>query len=46
MRIWRSIIAYLQTVPPVDNEVGGENFTPLAKIMLRRELLGKCQWNV
>jgi mono/diheme cytochrome c family protein len=36
-----AIIAYIQTVPPVDNEVGGENFTPLAKIMLAAGVLDK-----
>jgi mono/diheme cytochrome c family protein len=28
-----SIIAYLKTVPPVDNVIRGQNFTPFAKIM-------------
>ena len=29
-----AIIAYLQTLPPVDRTMSGANFTPLAKIML------------
>lgn len=29
-----AIIAYLQTLPPVDHTTNGANFTPLAKIML------------
>jgi hypothetical protein len=35
-----SIIAYLQTLPPVDNEVGGANFTLLAKVMFAAGMLG------
>jgi mono/diheme cytochrome c family protein len=35
-----AVIAYIRTVPPVDNEVGGANFTPLTKIMFAAGLLG------
>lgn len=35
-----TIIAYLQTVPPVDNELDGANFTPLANIMFAAGILG------
>lgn len=34
-----SIIAYLQTVPPVDHVLDGEQFTPLAKILLAAGVL-------
>jgi mono/diheme cytochrome c family protein len=34
-----AIIAYLQTVPPVDKKLRGERFTPLAKIMLAAGLV-------
>ena len=36
-----AIIAYLKTVPPVDRELEGEQFTPLAKIMLAAGMLGE-----
>ena len=36
-----AIIAYLKTVPPVDHQLQGEQFTPLAKILLAAGLLGK-----
>ena len=36
-----AIIAYLQTVPPVDHQLRGERFTPLAKILLAAGLLDK-----
>lgn len=36
-----AIIAYLKTVPPVDHELDGEQFTPLAKILLAAGLLDK-----
>ena len=36
-----AIIAYLKTVPPVDHQLQGERFTPLAKIMLAAGMLGK-----
>jgi mono/diheme cytochrome c family protein len=36
-----SIIAYLQSVPPVDNEVGGAEFTPMAKILFAAGMLGE-----
>ena len=29
-----AIIAYIKTVPPVDHKTSGQQFTPLAKIML------------
>lgn len=35
-----AIIAYLNTVPPVDRQLNGEQFTPLAKIMLSAGMLG------
>lgn len=35
-----SIIAYLQTLPPVDNEVGSANFTPLAKVLFAAGIMG------
>lgn len=34
-----AIIAYLKTVPPVDHQLQGERFTPLAKILLGAGLL-------
>ena len=34
-----SIIAYLKTVPPVDRQLEGEQFTPLAKLLLAAGLL-------
>ena len=36
-----SIIAYLKTVPPVNNQTNGHHFTPLAKILLAAGVLGK-----
>ena len=36
-----AIIAYLKTLPPVDHEMDGEQFTPLAKILLTAGALGK-----
>jgi mono/diheme cytochrome c family protein len=36
-----AIVAYLKTVPPVDHQLQGERFTPLAKILLAVGLLGK-----
>ncbi len=36
-----AIIAYVKSVPPVDHVTHGENFTPLAKIMLAAGMLGK-----
>lgn len=35
------IIAYLKTVPPVDHETGGHQFTPMARILLAAGMLGK-----
>jgi mono/diheme cytochrome c family protein len=35
-----AIIAYLKTVPPVDHQLKGERFTPLAQIMLAAGMLG------
>jgi len=35
-----AIIAYVQSVPPVDHITHGRNFTPLAKIMLAAGMLG------
>jgi len=35
-----AIIAYLKTVPPVDHKTNGQNFTPLAKILLATGVLG------
>jgi mono/diheme cytochrome c family protein len=36
-----AIIAYVQSVPPVDHVTNGRNFTPLAKIMLTAGMLGE-----
>ena len=36
-----AIIAYVKSVPPVDHVTHGQNFTPLAKIMLAAGMLGK-----
>ena len=36
-----AIIAYVKSVPPVDHVTNGDNFTPLAKIMLSAGMLGK-----
>lgn len=36
-----AIIAYLRTVPPVDRQNNGRNFTPVAKVMFGAGLLGK-----
>ena len=36
-----AIIAYVKSVPPVDHVTYGQNFTPLAKIMLAAGMLGK-----
>lgn len=36
-----SIIAYLKTVPPVDHQLDGRYFTPLARILLAAGVLGK-----
>jgi mono/diheme cytochrome c family protein len=35
-----AIIAYLQTLPPVDRQLMGERFSPLAKMMLAAGMLG------
>lgn len=35
-----AIIAYLKTVPPVDHQLDGKRFTPLAKILLAAGTLG------
>ena len=35
-----AIVAYLQTVPSVDHKTNGQNFTPLAKILLGAGVLG------
>ena len=34
-----AIVAYLKTIPPVDRELEGEQFTPLAKILLAAGVL-------
>jgi mono/diheme cytochrome c family protein len=36
-----AIIAYLKTIPPVDHQLQGERFTPLAKMLLAAGLLDK-----
>lgn len=36
-----AIIAYVKSVPPVDHVTNGQNFTPLAKVMLAAGILGK-----
>ena len=36
-----AIIAYVKSAPPVDHVTYGQNFTPLAKIMLAAGMLGK-----
>lgn len=36
-----AVIAYIQSVPPVDHITHGRNFTPLAKIMFAAGMLGK-----
>ncbi|HEX5840645.1 MAG TPA: c-type cytochrome [Anaerolineales bacterium] len=36
-----AIIAYLKTVPPVDRQLNGERFSPLAKILLALGKLGE-----
>lgn len=36
-----AIIAYLKTIPPVDHQLDGRYFTPLAKIMLAAGVLGQ-----
>lgn len=36
-----AIIAYVKSVPPVDHQTNGQNFTPLAKIMLAAGVLGQ-----
>jgi mono/diheme cytochrome c family protein len=36
-----AIIAYVKTVPPVDHTTNGQNFKPLAKILLAAGKLGK-----
>jgi mono/diheme cytochrome c family protein len=36
-----AIIAYLKTIPAVDHEMDGQQFTPLAKIMLAAGVLDK-----
>lgn len=36
-----AIIAYVKSVPPVDHVTHGQNFQPLAKIMLAAGMLGK-----
>ena len=37
-----SIIAYLKTIPPVDNVTNGVNFTPLGKIIIAAGQLGNA----
>ncbi|HET9587333.1 MAG TPA: cytochrome c [Anaerolineales bacterium] len=34
-----AIIAYLKTVPPVDHKMNGQQFTPLAKVLLALKML-------
>lgn len=36
-----AIIAYVKSVPPVDHVTNGQNFTPVAKIMLAAGMFGK-----
>jgi len=36
-----AIIAYVNSVPPVDHKTNGQNFTPLAKILAAAGVLGK-----
>ncbi len=36
-----AIIAYINTVPPVDRELNGENLSPVAKILLTAGVLGQ-----
>lgn len=36
-----AIIAYVKSIPPVDRVTNGQNFTPLAKIMLAAGMLGE-----
>lgn len=36
-----AIIAYMKTLPPVDHELDGQQFSPLAKILLAAGALGK-----
>jgi hypothetical protein len=36
-----AIIAYLKTVPPVDHKTNGQQFKPLAKILLALGMFGK-----
>lgn len=36
-----AVIAYLKTLPPVDRETHGLNFTPLARIMIGAGMFGK-----
>lgn len=36
-----AIIAYIKTLPPVDRKLSGENFSPLAKILLTAGVLGQ-----
>ncbi len=35
-----ALIAYLQTIPPVDHETTGQNFSPLAKILIGAGVFG------
>jgi mono/diheme cytochrome c family protein len=35
-----AIIAYIKTLPPVDRKLNGQNFSPLAKILLAAGMLG------
>jgi mono/diheme cytochrome c family protein len=37
-----SIIAYVQTVPPVDHVLAGKKFTPLAKMLLAAGIFAEC----
>lgn len=36
-----AIIAYVKSIPPIDRVTNGQNFTPLAKIMLAAGMLGE-----
>ena len=36
-----AIIAYIKTIPPVNHKLRGQQFTPLAKILLAAGMLGK-----
>ena len=36
-----AIIAYIESLPPVDHQLKGQNFKPLAKVLLAAGMLGK-----